>query len=131
MDEEREQLEALGYKVYDHAGDAVGLSDEEKQEMDFRIALSRAVRKRREKLGLSPKDLATRLKIGVRKVAKIEWGEGDISLEQILAAYSALGGRIGFVELPPYPPPPYPHPNRATNGANGAKPRKKKGEATA
>ena len=51
--EERKALEAKGYRVYDHAGDAVGMNEEEKELMDIRITLSRAVRKRREKLQLS------------------------------------------------------------------------------
>ena len=47
--ERRRALEAKGYRVYDHAGDAVGMNEEEKELMDIRITLSRAVRKRREK----------------------------------------------------------------------------------
>jgi ribosome-binding protein aMBF1 (putative translation factor) len=119
MDAERQKrLEAIGWKVYDHAGDVFGMTEAEKQEIDFRIDLSNAVRKRRESLGLSPQDLATRLKISKRRVAKIEWGDGDISLDEMLRAYSALGGRLAIKELPPH-------------SANGAKPRKKKPRATA
>ena len=123
MDAARQKrLEAIGWKVYDHAGDIFGLTEAEKQEMDFRNALSRAIRKQREKLGLSENDLAKRLKIGKRKARKIEWGDWDISLEEMLSAYSALGGRIGITELPPY----------SSNGEqNGAKPSKRKARATA
>jgi predicted transcriptional regulator len=122
MDAARQKrLEAIGWKFYDHAGDVFGMTDEEKQEMDFRIALSNAVRKRREKLKLSPKDLAARLKISQAKLAKIELGNWDVSLEEILHAYSALGGRIAVRELPAH----------STNGVNGsAKPRKKKPAST-
>jgi ribosome-binding protein aMBF1 (putative translation factor) len=117
--ERRKKLEDRGYKVYDHAGDAVGMTEAEKQEMDFRSELSTAIRKRREALGLTIKDLAKRLKVGVRQADKIEFGNFGVPLEQVLAAYSALGGRIGFKELPPYPA------NGHANGAS-AKPRKKK-----
>ena len=103
MDAEREWMEAQGYKVYDHAGDAVGMTEAEKQEMDVRISLSRSIRKRREMLGLSPKDLAARLKMSQAKAAKIELANFDVPLEQVLHAYSALGGRVAFKELPPDP----------------------------
>ena len=120
--ETRKRLEADGYKVYDHAGDAVGMTEAEKQEMDIRITLSNAVRKRREELKVSPKELATRLKISQAKLARIELGNWDVSLEQILHAYSAMGGRIAITELPAH----------TTSGGNGsAKPRKKKTTATA
>ena len=123
MDATRQKrLEAIGWKFYDHAGDAFGMTEEEKLETDFRITLSNAVRKRREKLSLTPKDLATRLKISQKKLAKIELGNFDVPLEEILRAYSALGGRLAITELPPH----------SGNGAkNGAKPRKKRARATA
>lgn len=119
--ERRKYLESRGYKVFDHAGDAVGMSEDEKQEMDFRIFLSQGIRKRRDELGLSSKDLAVRLKVSVSRAAKIEFGSFDVPLEQVLHAYSSLGGRIGFTELPPH----------STNGVhNGAKVPTKKSRAT-
>ena len=57
LEEERKFAEENGWKFYEHAGDAVGMTEAEKHEMDFRIALSNAIRKRREKLGLSVIDL--------------------------------------------------------------------------
>src|ERR1017187_5654491 len=80
-------MEARGYKTYEHIGDALGMSEAEKQEMDFRIALSNAIRKRREALGLSQQDFAKRLKASKRKVDKIEWGNEDATLEEMLHAY--------------------------------------------
>ncbi len=97
----RKALEADGYRVYDHAGDAVGMTEEEKQEMDFRLSLSRAIRKRRDQLGLSVNDLAARLKVSQAKAGKIEFGNFDIPLEQVLHAYTTLGGRFAITELPP------------------------------
>jgi ribosome-binding protein aMBF1 (putative translation factor) len=115
-------MDARGYKTYAHAGDAVGMTEAEKQEMDFRIDLSNAIRKRREALGLTPKDLAKRLKISKTKADKIEWGEWRIPLEELLHAYTALGGRLTIKELPPH----------SGNGANGSvKVGKKKARATA
>ena len=120
-DEEREWMEAKGYKVYDHAADAVGLSEVEKHEMDFRRSLAEAVRQRREKLGISEKELAKRLKISLTKFRRLEMGMWDIPVENILAAFSVMGGRVGITELPPL----------AKNGVeNRAKP-KKRARATA
>ena len=58
---ERERLESLGHKVYDHIGDALGMSEDEKELMDVRISLSSAVQKRREDLGMSKRQLAIHL----------------------------------------------------------------------
>ncbi len=116
--ERRKALESRGYKVYDHAGDAVGMTEEEKQEMDFRMFLSPAIRKRRNELGLSLKDLAVRLKVTELRADKIEFGNFDVPLEQVLHAYSALGGRIGFTELP-------------SHSSNGTKEKRKKARVTA
>jgi ribosome-binding protein aMBF1 (putative translation factor) len=92
--ERRKALEAQGYKVYDHAGDAVGMTEEEKYLMDLRISLSKLIRDRRQKLGLSQKALATRLGTSQPRVAKIEWGDWDVSLDQIFRAYAVMGGRL-------------------------------------
>jgi ribosome-binding protein aMBF1 (putative translation factor) len=100
---ERKALEAQGYRVYDHPGDAVGMNEEEKHELDFRLSLSRAVRNRREKLGLSIKELAAKLKVSQAKAAKIEIGNYDVTLEQMLHAYAVMGGRLTITELPPHP----------------------------
>jgi ribosome-binding protein aMBF1 (putative translation factor) len=107
--EKRNALEARGYKVYDHAGDAVRMTEEEKHEMDLRITLSRMVRKLREKLGLTQKDLASRLKTSQPRVAKIEWGDWDVSLDQIFRACAAMGGRLVLKEAE----------TDSRNGANG------------
>lgn len=92
--ERRKALEAKGYKVYDHAGDAVGMTEEEKQLMDLRITLSKMIRERRQTLGLSQKELAIRLGTSQPRVAKIEWGDWDVSLDQIFRAYAVMGGRL-------------------------------------
>ena len=122
MDAARQKrLEALGWKFYEHAGDVFGMTEAEKHEMDFRKSLADAVRKRREKLGLSEKELAARLKISLTKFRRLEMGMWDIPVENILAAFSVMGGRIGITELPPL----------AKNGVeNRAKP-KKRARATA
>jgi ribosome-binding protein aMBF1 (putative translation factor) len=121
-EEYRKFAEANGWKYYEHAGDAVGMNEAEKQEMDFRNELSSAIRNRREKLKISEKEFAARIKVSRKKLNRLEMGMPEIPIEQMLSAYSALGGRIGITELPPY----------SSNGEqNGAKPTKRKARATA
>jgi predicted XRE-type DNA-binding protein len=118
--ERRAALEAKGYRVYDHAGDAVGMTEDEKQEMDLRIQLSNAIRKRRKTLAMSQQELATLLKTSQARVSKIEWGKWDVPIDQLLKAYAVLGGRVRMVLQEPIGP--------AVNGhtPKGAKQAKKK-----
>ena len=95
----RETLEAEGYKVFEHAGDAVGMTEQEKLLMDMRIELAISVRKRREKLKLTRAELGLRIKATPLRVAKIERAARDVSFDQILNAYAALGGRVRLMEL--------------------------------
>ena len=112
---DEEALKA-GWKSGD-AADFLGMTVAEKQELDVRVSLIRAVRKRRGELGLSQKQLADRLKISKRTVERIEAGGGEITLEQILHAYSEMGGRLAITELP--------------QQENGGHKRRKKARATA
>ena len=129
-EEERKWAEAQGYKVYDHAGDAVGMNEDEKELMDIRIILSRAVRKRRAKLKWSQGKLAVQLGISQVKAAKIEEGDRDVSAEQIFRAYAAMDAEIADDAESPYAQ--QLREGGTSNGVkNGAKPRKKKAKASA
>jgi ribosome-binding protein aMBF1 (putative translation factor) len=98
--ETRKKLQAEGYQVFDHAGDAVGMTDEEKQLMEIRVSLAISVRKRREQLKLTQAELAARLRTRTPVIAKIEQAARDVSFDQIFSAYVAMGGRIRLTELP-------------------------------
>jgi ribosome-binding protein aMBF1 (putative translation factor) len=115
--ERHKALEARGYRIYDHAADALGLTDDERELMDIRIELAISVRKRREELQLSQKDLAIRLKTTQPRIVRIEQAAPDVSLDQIFRAYAAMGGRILVKKLA----------IRSANGVKGgAKPEKKR-----
>ena len=102
MDTEKQKaLEAAGWKFGD-AADFLGMDEAERQELDLRVSLIRAIRTLREKLGLTQKDLAIRLKTSQPRVAKIERGAGDVSLDQIFRAYLVMGGRVAITELTPH-----------------------------
>ena len=57
----RKRLEAKGYRIYDDAADWLGLTDEERAEVELRLALSRAICRLRDEQGLDRRQLAARL----------------------------------------------------------------------
>jgi transcriptional regulator with XRE-family HTH domain len=89
----RKLLEAAGWRLGD-AADFLHMTQEERQLLDTRIELALAVRRQRESLKLSQKQLADRLQTSQPRVAKIERAARDVSLDQIVRAFAATGGRI-------------------------------------
>lgn len=89
----RRRLAAKGYELTD-AEDFLGLSDAERKAVDLRVALIRALRARRERLGLTQRGLATRLRSSQSRVAKMEAGADDVSLDQLFRGFFELGGRV-------------------------------------
>jgi predicted XRE-type DNA-binding protein len=94
----RKALEAAGWRFGDY-GDFLGLTDEERQEVELRGALCRTIRERREALGMTQKQLASRLKSSQSRVAKLEIGVG-VSLDLMFRALFALGGQVADVARP-------------------------------
>ncbi len=99
MDKEmRHRLEVAGFRVGD-AEDFLGLTDEERRLVELRLAVSRAVRKQREKHGVTQQQLATKLRSSQSRVAKIEAGAADVSLDLAFRALFAAGGGLADVAL--------------------------------
>lgn len=98
----RKALEAAGWKFGD-AADFLEMSDEERQLLDARVSLAVAIRKQREALDLSQKELGARLKTSQPRVAKIERAAADVSLDQLVRAFTAAGGRIVVKSTKPKP----------------------------
>lgn len=96
----RKALEAAGWRVGD-AADFLQMTDEERQLLDTRVELALAVRRQRETLNLSQKQLASRMKTSQPRVAKIERAAPDVSLDQILRAFAAAGGSIRVKQTKP------------------------------
>ncbi len=92
----RKALTAAGFRVGDVA-DFLGLSDEELRLVELRVALSRAVRHRRQARKMTQQQLATRLKSSQSRVAKIESGASDVSLDLMFRSLFAVGGRLADV----------------------------------
>ena len=89
----RKALEAAGWKVGD-AAEFLEMSDEERQLLDTRVELALAVRRQREALQLSQKQLGAMLKTSQPRVAKIERAAPDVSMDQLVRAFTAAGGKI-------------------------------------
>ena len=89
----RKSLEKVGWKVGD-AADFLELNSEERQLLDARVELALAIRRQREALHLTQRQLGARLKTSQPRVAKIERAASDVSLDQLVRAFTAAGGRI-------------------------------------
>jgi DNA-binding XRE family transcriptional regulator len=85
-------LEAAGYQVGD-AADFLGLSPEETALVDLRVAVSQAVQLLRKKRGFSQVKLAEMIESSQSRIAKIEAGSSDVSLDLMLRSYFAMGGQ--------------------------------------
>ena len=89
----RKALEAAGWKLGD-AADFLELSEEERQLLDTRVELALAIRRQRVAMHLSQKELGAKLKTSQPRVAKIERAAADVSLDQLVRAFMAAGGKI-------------------------------------
>lgn len=89
----KKALEANGYTVGD-AGDFLGLSDEERHMVAARVALARAVRRRRETAKLSQGELAERIQSSQARVSKIESAVRGVSLDLMAKSLFAAGGDL-------------------------------------
>lgn len=112
----RKSLESAGWKFGD-AADFLELSDVERQLLDARVAIALAVRRQRESLDLSQKELGARLKTSQPRVAKIERAAPDVSLDQLVRALMAAGGKIVVRSAKSKPSKKRPAADAKTNGA--------------
>lgn len=89
----RKALESAGWKVGD-AADFLEMSADERQLLDARVKLATAIRETRQAHKLSQKELGTRLKTTQPRVAKIERAASDVSMDQLIRAFTAAGGKF-------------------------------------
>ena len=89
----RKALTAAGWRAGE-AADFLGLTAEERQLVELRLTLALAIRRQRQASGLSQKQLGERIGTTQPRVAKIEVGAPDVSLDQLVRAYTAAGGHI-------------------------------------
>jgi len=89
----RKALEAAGWKFGD-AADFLEMSDGERQLLDARVEIALAIRRQREAHHLSQADLGAKLKTSQPRIAKIERAATDVSLDQLVRAFAAAGGKF-------------------------------------
>src|SRR5207245_7332496 len=96
--QKRKALEAAGWKFGD-AADFLAMTDEERQMLALRVDAALAVRRQREAMKLSQQELARRIHTSQPRIVKIEKAANDVTLDQILRAYAAAGGRVAIREV--------------------------------
>jgi predicted XRE-type DNA-binding protein len=86
----KEVLESKGYKV-GSVEELLGLSGEESEYIELKLALSDALAKRRKKSNLSQAQLAKMLKSSQSRVAKMEKGDPTVSVDLLVKSLLAMG----------------------------------------
>ena len=91
MDKKKKKnLESKGYKV-GSVGEFLGLSTEESEYIELKLALSQALAKRRKQKKMTQVQLAKMLKSSQSRVAKIEKGDPSVSVDLLVKSLLAIG----------------------------------------
>lgn len=91
--DKRRALEAAGF-VFGDAEDFLELTEEERQLVELRVTVSRALREQRKRQGLTQKQVAKKLNTSQPRVARMEVGAADVSLDQMFRGLFSLGGSL-------------------------------------
>ena len=83
-------LESKGYKI-GSVDEFLGLSKEESQYIELKLALSKALAERRKKSKLTQAQLAKMLKSSQSRVAKMERGDPTVSVDLLVKSLLAMG----------------------------------------
>jgi len=83
-------LESKGYKI-GSVKDFLGLSKEESEYIELKLALSQALSKRRKKRNLTQAQLAKILKSSQSRIAKMEKGDPTVSVDLLVKSLLAMG----------------------------------------
>ncbi|MEK7235681.1 MAG: helix-turn-helix transcriptional regulator [Nitrospirota bacterium] len=86
----RAKLEAGGW-VVGSVKEFLGLSEADAALIEMKLALSRSLRDRRNKQGLSQVQLAERLQSSQSRVAKMEAGDPSVSMDLLVSSLLLLG----------------------------------------
>ena len=98
--DKREALEAAGW-VFCDAEDFLELTQAERDLVELRLAVSRAVHARRKREGLTQAQAAERLKTSQSRFARIEAGARGVSLDLMFRSLYNLGGTLEDVRTTP------------------------------
>jgi DNA-binding transcriptional regulator YiaG len=97
MSESRSKKLPEGW-VEGSAAEFLGMSPEEERLMKIRHEIATAIRGRRKALGLTQAVVAKRMGTGQARVAKIETGNPEVSLDQLIHCLLILGGDLSLVD---------------------------------
>jgi DNA-binding XRE family transcriptional regulator len=86
----RKKLEAAGWAV-GSAQVFLGLSDADTTLIELKLALSRSLRDRRQRRGVSQVELAKRLQSSQSRIAKMEAGDPSVSMDLLVSSLLVLG----------------------------------------
>lgn len=92
--EKRERLEAAGWRV-GSAEEFLGLSPQEADYVQVKLALSLALRERRLQSELTQTDLARLVQSSQSRIAKMEAGDPGVSVDLLMKSLLALGASPG------------------------------------
>jgi len=93
----RKKLEKAGWKVGD-ASDFLGLDEAEASLIDLKTRMALAIRKAREGLKITQKELAATLHTDQGRISKIENADPEVSLDLMFKARFALDVHHKFTD---------------------------------
>src|SRR5438477_7697924 len=88
--EKRRKLEAAGWRI-GNASDFLGLSSNEAQFVEIKLALARKLRQIREERDWTQAELAERVGSSQSRVAKMEAGDPTVSVDLLVKSLLAAG----------------------------------------
>ena len=88
--DKRRKLEAAGWKT-GSAAEFLELTSEEAAYIEMKLALSRALKARRQQAGLGQNELARMIRSSQSRIAKMEAGDPGVSIDLLMKALLALG----------------------------------------
>ena len=89
----RRRVEKMGWK-FGSVNDFLSLSPEEAACIELKVRLAKALKTRRQKLGISQVEVAKRLQSSQSRVARMEAGDPSVSIDVLVRSVLALGGRV-------------------------------------
>jgi Predicted transcriptional regulator with C-terminal CBS domains len=92
-DGKRKRLESAGFKV-GTVEEFLSLSPAESAVVEARLALSKALKRRRQAQGISQAGLARKMRSSQSRVAKIEAGDSSVSLDLMARAFFETGASL-------------------------------------
>ena len=89
-EDKRKRLEAKGWRI-GSASEFLGLTPEEEAYVEIRLRLSDEIRRQRARQRVTQVALAKKVRSSQSRVAKMEAGDGSISLDLLLRTLLELG----------------------------------------